>query len=243
MPAAFPVKGKRDGTRDLLAFATLIAPVFAWSAWVPKDTLTWWLEVAPVLIGFAAAWVVQRRFALSPLLVALWLHAVILLVGGHYTYAEVPLGDWVRDWTGGARNNYDKLGHFVQGFAPALLVREILLRTSPLGGCALKGADGEAAARRPSRWLGFLCGSVALAFSALYELIEWLAAVLGGGSAEAFLGTQGYVWDTQTDIAMALLGAIMSLTLAGGMHDRSVARLLKRESMGSVPTAKLSAQA
>jgi putative membrane protein len=244
MPVSAPVNGKRDGTRDLLVFAALLAPVFAWSAWVPKDTLTWWLEVAPVLIGFAASWVVRRRFACSRLLlVALWLHAVILLVGGHYTYAEMPLGDWVRDWTGGARNNYDKLGHFVQGFVPALLVREILLRTSSLGGCALKGAEGEAAPLRPSRWLGFLCGSVALAFSALYELIEWLAAVLGGGSAEAFLGTQGYVWDTQTDMAMALAGAILALSFAGGAHDRSVARLLKRESLASAPTAKLSAQA
>ncbi len=217
MPAAAPVDEKRDGTRDLVVFAVLLAPVFAWSAWEPKDTLTWWLEVAPVLVGGVAAWAMRRRFVLSQLLlVALWLHAVILLVGGHYTYAEVPLGDWVRDWTGGARNNYDKLGHFAQGFVPALLMREILMRCSPLG----FGAADDA--RKPSRWLGFLCGSVALAFSALYELIEWLAAVIGGGSSEAFLGTQGYVWDTQTDMAMALLGAVVALALMARAHDRSL---------------------
>jgi putative membrane protein len=234
MSVPAPVDRKSDGTRDLLVFGVLLAPVFAWSAWGPKDTLTWWLEVAPVLIGGVVAWVVRRRFALSRLLlVALWLHAVILLIGGHYTYAEVPLGDWVRDWTGGGRNNYDKLGHFAQGFVPALMVREVLLRTSPLGFCEKDGG------RRPSRWLGFLCGSVALAFSALYELIEWLAAEIGGGSAEAFLGTQGYVWDTQSDMAMALLGAVVALALMARAHDRSLVVVLASE----CTKTKLTAQA
>jgi len=221
----------RPATRDLLVFGGLLAPVFIWSAYLPKDRLTWWLEVAPVLIGGAAAWTVRARFAFSRLLlVALWLHAVILLVGGHYTYAEVPLGDWVRDWTGGLRNNYDKLGHFAQGFVPALVVREILLRTSPLSDAGSLGtaASRASGARRPSRWLGFLCGSVALAFSALYELIEWLAAVIYGGSAEAFLGTQGYVWDTQSDMALALAGAVAALLLLPKAHDESVAKVTVR---------------
>ena len=203
-------------TRDLVVFSVLIAPVFAWSAWGPKERFTWWLEVAPVLIGLGLAWAVRGRFALSRLLLGLlWLHAVILLVGGHYTYAEVPLGEWVRELTGGTRNNYDKLGHFAQGFVPVLLTREILLRTSPLG---------DAGGRPASAWLGFLCGSVALAFSAFYELIEWGVAEATGEDAEAFLGTQGYVWDTQTDMALALAGAVLALVVLGRAHDRAIVR-------------------
>lgn len=203
-------------TRDLVVFSALIAPIVAWSAWAPKDRFTWWLEVAPVFAGLALAWAVRGRFALSRmLLVLLWLHAVILLVGGRYTYAEVPFGDWVRELTGGTRNNFDKLGHFAQGFVPVLLTREILLRASPLG---------DAAGRATSAWLGFLCGSVALAFSAFYELIEWVAAELSGEGAEAFLGTQGYVWDTQTDMALALAGAVVALVVLGRAHGRAVER-------------------
>ncbi len=208
-------------TRDLLVFAATIAPVFAWSAWGPKDRFTWWLEVAPVLVGLGLAWAVRGRFALSRLLLGLlWLHAVILLVGGHYTYAEVPLGEWVRELTGGARNNYDKLGHFAQGFVPVLLTREILLRASPLG-----DADGRAT----SAWLGFLCGSVALAFSAFYELIEWGVAEATGEGAEAFLGTQGYVWDTQSDMGLALAGAVLALVTLGRAHDRAVGRAVREK--------------
>lgn len=208
---------RSSATRDLIVFAATLAPVVAWSAWEPKDRFTWWLEVAPVLIGLATAWCLRARFACSRLLlVLLWLHAMILLVGGHHTYAEVPLGDWVREAFGGARNDYDKLGHFAQGFVPALLTREILLRTSPLG---------DARWRPASAWLGFLSGSVALAFSALYELIEWAAAAATGEAADAFLGTQGYVWDTQSDMGWALAGAIASLVLLSRAHDRSVARV------------------
>lgn len=156
-----------------------------------------------------------RKFPLSTLLlVLLWLHCVVLIVGGHYTYARVPLFDWIRDVTGGTRNNYDKLGHFVQGFVPAILAREILVRRSPLG----NRGDG-----RPSRWLGFLVVSVCLAFSAFYELIEWWTAALSGEAAEDFLGTQGYVWDTQSDMAWALGGAIVALLLLSRWHDRSMA--------------------
>ena len=205
--------------RRLWGFCASLAPVVVWSWIAPHDRFTWWLEAAPVLIGVPLMFAVGRRFPLSSLLlVLLWIHAVILLVGGHYTYARVPLFDWIRDITGGGRNNYDKLGHFVQGFVPAILTREILLRTSPLR----DGGEG-----RPSRWLGFLVTSVCLAFSAFYELVEWLAAVASGEAAEDFLGTQGYVWDTQTDMAIALLGAVMALILLARVHDRSLAGLAR----------------
>lgn len=203
--------------RRLLWFCGWIAPVLVWSAMEPHDRFTWFLEVVPVLIGVPVALVVQRRFPLSSLLlVLLWGHSVILIVGGHYTYARVPLGDWAMEWFGWTRNNYDKVGHFAQGFVPAVLAREILLRTSPLGG----RGEGE-----PSRWLPFLCVSVCLAFSAFYELIEWWVAEASGAAAEDFLGTQGYVWDTQSDMAWALGGAIAALVLLSRLHDRSLARV------------------
>ena len=189
----------------------LLAPLLGWSAIGPHDRFTWFLEVAPVFIGLPIVLAVQKRFPLSTLLlVLLWWHSVILIVGGHYTYARVPLGDWAMEWFGWTRNNYDKIGHFAQGFVPAILVRELLVRTSPLKG---------------SRWLPFLCVSVCLAFSAFYELIEWWVAVASGGAADDFLGTQGYVWDTQSDMGWALGGAIISLALMSRWHDRSMARL------------------
>lgn len=201
--------------RRLSWFLALLLPVLVWSWINPHDRLTWWMEVAPVLIGVPLLVASGRKFPLSTLLlVLLWLHCVVLIVGGHYTYARVPLFDWIRDATGGTRNNYDKLGHFVQGFIPAILAREILVRRSPLG----NRGDG-----RPSRWLGFLVVSVCLAFSAFYELIEWWTAALSGEAAEDFLGTQGYVWDTQSDMAWALGGAIVALLLLSRWHDRSVA--------------------
>lgn len=195
-------------------------PVMVWSLVKPFDLFTWFLEVAPVLAGVPLLLAVRRRFPLSTLLLVLiWLHSVILIVGGHYTYARVPLGDWAMHWFGWTRNNYDKLGHFMQGFAPAILAREILLRTSPLG----NRGDG-----RPSRWLPFLCGSVCLGFSALYELIEWLTALASGAAAEDFLGTQGDPWDTQTDMAWALLGAVLALILLSRWHDRSLERVARK---------------
>ena len=187
--------------RRLLWFVLLLTPVLGWSLVAPHDYFTWFLEVAPVFIGLPVAFAVQRRFPLSGLLlVLLWLHCVILIVGGHYTYARVPLGQWAMTWFGWTRNNYDKLGHFAQGFVPAILTREILLRTSPLG-LGWRPASGRAElpapfassepdqpARRsgstssPSRWLGFLVVSVCLAFSACYELVEWLTAVSSGAA-------------------------------------------------------------
>lgn len=180
-----------------------------WSGWAPFDRTTWWLEVFPILIAAPVLLATARRFPLSPLLYGLLaVHAVILMVGGHYTYARVPLGFWVQDLLGLARNHYDRLGHFAQGFVPAILVRELLLRTSPL---------------RRGRWLVVLVTAVCLAFSACYEFIEWWAALAGGESAEAFLGTQGDVWDTQWDMFLALVGAIVAQFTLGRVHDRQIA--------------------
>jgi len=218
--------------RRLIWFTLLIAPVFAWSAIKPHDFFTWLLEVGPVLIGLPLAFAVQRRFPLSGLLLGLlWLHSVILIVGGHYTYARVPLGDWAMEWFGWSRNNYDKLGHFAQGFVPAILTREILLRTSPLKhqqNGPFDTAQGNGSVR-PSRWLGFLVVSVCLAFSAFYELLEWAVAELSGAAADDFLGTQGYAWDTQTDMALALVGAVAALLLLARAHDRSMGQVLGRD--------------
>ena len=172
---------------------------------------TWIMEVAPIFIAAPILVATARRFPLTPLVYRLlFVHALILMVGGHYTYAKVPLGFWVQDALGLARNHYDRLGHIAQGFVPAMLAREVLLRRSPL-------QRGE--------WLAFLVVCICLALSATYELIEWLAAVVGGSAADAFLGTQGDVWDTQWDMFMALLGAISALVLLSRTHDRQLARL------------------
>ncbi|MGL6291408.1 MAG: DUF2238 domain-containing protein [Silanimonas sp.] len=194
-----------------LAWAAAFLAVLVWSAIAPKDRLTWWLEVAPAL-GFAVVLMATRaRFPLTPLLyVLILLHAIILMVGGHYTYAEVPLGDWVRDWMDGTRNNYDKLGHFAQGFVPAMIARELFLRLGVVNGAG---------------WRAFLIVAFCLGFSAFYELIEWWVALLSGEDAEAFLGTQGYAWDTQSDMALAGLGAVAALAVLGRWHDRQLAAL------------------
>jgi putative membrane protein len=224
--------------RRLVWFCALLAPVLGWSAIAPHDYFTWFLEIVPVFIGLPLALALHRRFPLSSLLlVLLWWHSVILIFGGHYTYARVPLGDWAMHWFGWTRNNYDKLGHFAQGFVPAIFVRELLLRTSPLGPASAFAPFGKLRATadrqgndsaKPSRWLGFLIVSVCLAFSALYELIEWLVAVSSGGAADDFLGTQGDPWDTQTDMAMALVGAIVAVLVLPRWHDRSMAKLTDR---------------
>ena len=205
--------GGEDGGMDrrLLWFCALLAPVLGWSLVRPYDFFTWVLEVAPVLFGVPLMLRQQRRFPLSTLLlVLLWWHSVILIVGGHYTYARVPLGEWMAHWFGWSRNYYDKIGHFAQGFVPAVLTREILLRTSPLRG---------------SRWLGFVVVCVCLAFSAFYELVEWAVALASGAAAEDFLGTQGDPWDTQTDMAWALVGAVSAMLLLRRWHDRSLAKV------------------
>ncbi len=192
----------------LLAAVTL---ALIWSGLHPYERGTWWLEVFPILIGAPILVATARRFPLTPLVYwLLALHALILIVGGHYTYARVPLGFWVRDALGLARNDYDRLGHFAQGFVPALLVRELLLRTSPL---------------RRGKWLFVLVTAVCLAFSACYELFEWAAALAGGHAADAFLGTQGDPWDTQWDMFTALIGALAAQLLLARAQDRQLARL------------------
>jgi putative membrane protein len=195
----------------LAAWLTIFFLVLAWSGWNPHDYPTWWLEVTPALIALVVMAVTRRRFPLTTLAYVLILaHAIILMVGGHYTYAEVPAGDWVRDWLGGDRNNYDKLGHLAQGFVPAIVAREVFLR---LGVIARHG------------WLSLITVSFCLAVSALYELIEWWVALISGEAADSFLGTQGYVWDTQSDMFLAMVGAILALLLLGRLHDRQIRAL------------------
>lgn len=177
----------------------------------PHDRTTWWLEVFPVLLGAPILIATWRRFPLTSLVYSLlFVHALVLMLGGHYTYARVPLGFWVQDLLDLSRNHYDRLGHFMQGFVPALLAREILLRRTPL----VRGG-----------WLFFLVCSVCLAFSACYEFLEWWSAVIGGSAAEAFLGTQGDVWDTQWDMFLALIGSITAQLLLGRWQDRQLERL------------------
>ncbi len=175
------------------------------------DRYTWFLETAPVMIGLVLLSLTWRRFPLTLLLCRLLaLHAVILIIGGYYTYAEVPLFNWLRDALELSRNHYDRIGHLAQGFIPAILAREILLRRSPL---------------ENGRWLFFIVVSICLAFSAFYELIEWSVALLSEQAAEAFLGTQGDHWDTQNDMFLAMIGAVLSQLLLSHMHDRQLARL------------------
>jgi putative membrane protein len=196
--------------REPLSLLTLTAVALAVSALHPYDPTTWVLEVFPVLVGAPILVATWRRFPLTPLVYRLlFLHALILIVGGHYTYARVPLGSWMEHVFHLTRNDYDRIGHFAQGFVPAILAREILLRRTPLRG----------------GWLGFLVVSFCLGLSAFYELIEWWAALIGGASAAAFLGTQGDVWDTQWDMFFALVGALCALLLLSRIHDRALARL------------------
>lgn len=180
----------------------------------PYDRTTWWLEVFPILLGAPVLVATYRRFPLTPLVYTLLcVHALILMLGGHYTYARVPLGFWAEAAFGFARNHYDRLGHFAQGFVPALLIRELLLRTSPL---------------RPGRWLFVLVTAACLAVSACYEFIEWWSALIGGQAADAFLGTQGDVWDTQWDMLWALIGALTAQLALGRVHDRTLTALQGR---------------
>ena len=182
--------------------------VLVWSGIEPKDFVTWCLEVAPAVLGGLVLWATRERFPLTSLVYALILfHCVVLMVGGHYTYAEVPIGEWLRELLDGSRNNYDKLGHFVQGFVPAMIARELMIRLQVFNS---------------ARWRDFYIVSFCLGFSAFYELIQWWVALLSDEAAEAFLGTQGYVWDTQSDMGWALFGALAALVLLGRLHDRQL---------------------
>lgn len=184
------------------------------SGWKPYDRTTWWLEVAPVLMVLPLLWLTYKRFPLTTLLYLLiFLHAIILMAGGAYTYARVPLGFEIAEWFDLDRNPYDKIGHFMQGFVPALAAREILLR-----GVYVHGR----------KMLVFIVICIVLAISATYELIEWAAAVIMGQGADEFLGTQGYQWDTQSDIFFALIGAMVSLLVLSRLHDRQLNKIGKR---------------
>ena len=201
---------ERNGRWKWILVAAVTLLLF-WSVLAPFDLFTWFLEVAPILIAAPILFATRRRFPLTGLVsIAIALHASILIIGGHYTYALVPAGDWVRDALSLERNPYDRLGHFAQGFVPALIAREILLRKSPL----VRGG-----------WLFFLVTCVCLAISAVYELVEWAAAIGTGEAASAFLGTQGDFWDTQWDMFTALIGALCAQLLLAPLQDRQLARL------------------
>ena len=194
-----------------IAWVFIFFIILIWSAISPADYFTWFLEIFPALIGFIILAATYRNFKLTALAYGLILiHCIILMVGGHYTYAKVPLFDWIRDYFELSRNNYDKVGHLAQGFIPAIIAREIFIRRSVI---------------RQRGWLNFLVVCFCLAFSAFYELIEWWVAALTGESAEAFLGTQGYVWDTQSDMASALLGSILALLFLSKIHDHQLEKL------------------
>ncbi|HEX6827366.1 MAG TPA: DUF2238 domain-containing protein, partial [Burkholderiales bacterium] len=214
-----PVRLSWPPMRPVSAYHWLLLASFlallAWSGIAPRDRFTWYLEVAPAMIGAVALIALYPRFRFTDLVYSLiWLHALVLMVGGHYTYAEMPLFNWLRDAFHLERNYYDRLGHLFQGFVPAMIAREVLLRRSPL---------------RSGKWLFFLVTCVALSISAMYEFIEWWVALATGEDAEAFLATQGDVWDTQWDMFLALTGALLAQTFLSRLHDRELAR---REAQG-----------
>jgi putative membrane protein len=194
----------------ILLIAVLV--FWAWSGTKPQDTrLTWVLETFPFMVALPVMLLTYKRFPLTNLTYTLIaIHAMILMLGGHYSYAKVPLGFWMEEWFGWTRNNYDKIGHLMQGFGPAIYTREIIARTSPL---------------RRGKWLGFISIAVPLAFSAIYEIIEWLASLTNPTDTEAFLGTQGYIYDTQTDMFLCLIGSIVALLLLTKLHNKYLQRI------------------
>jgi putative membrane protein len=195
-----------------LTLLVIGAAALAVSAIHPYDTGTWVMEVFPIFLAVPILLLTWRRFPLTPLLYGLiFVHSLILMLGGHYTYARVPLGFWMQEAFGFARNHYDRIGHFAQGFVPALIAREVLLRRTPL---------------RRGGWLFFIVSSICLAISACYEFIEWWSAVIGGSAATDFLGTQGDPWDTQWDMFIALIGSIVAQLTLARVQDRQLARLL-----------------
>ncbi len=206
-----PIKQPNSLTKKSFLWLGIFLGVLAWSGIEPKDRLTWVLEAGPAIIGLLVMAKSQKSFPLTPLLY-FWilLHCIVLMIGAKYTYAEVPLFDSIREAFGWERNNYDKVGHFMQGFVPALIAREILLRKKIVN---------------TNSWRNFIVLSICLAFSAFYELIEWWAALLIGEDADAFLGTQGYVWDTQSDMAWALFGAMVCLATLRKAHDQQIRSL------------------
>jgi putative membrane protein len=203
----------KNNARMIFVFSAMALTILAVSLTLSRDRFTWILEVFPILLALPVLLITYSRFPLTRFLYALLIiHFIILSVGGIYTYEKVPLGYWMQDWFGFARNHYDRIGHFAQGFIPALISREILLRTSPL---------------RPGKWLSVIIVALCLAISALYELIEWRVSVAKGASAEAFLGTQGDAWDAQWDMCMALIGATAAVILFSKIHDYFIKKDLR----------------
>ncbi len=203
-----------DWPRTLIWITLVVAPALAWSGIGPYDRLTWYLEIFPIALVFPVLYLTARRYPLTPLLY--WLiaiHSLILILGAHYTYARVPLGFWVQDLFELSRNHYDRLGHLAQGFIPAIAVREILIRSSPL---------------KAGPWLAFLAVATCLAISACYEFLEWWIAIAAGVAAEDFLATQGDVWDTQWDMFLAACGAVVAIATLSRVHDRSLSKTVAR---------------
>ncbi len=197
--------------RNKIIYLVIFFAVLIWSGIQPHDSFTWILEVAPAIIGLVILFFTKKSFPLTPLLyILILIHCIILMVGGHYTYAEVPLFDTLAEWFGSTRNNYDKVGHFAQGFVPAMIAREILIRKKVINF---------------SSWRNLIIVCIAMAISVSYEFIEWGVALLSGEDAEAFLGTQGYVWDTQSDMFYATIGAICALIFLSKTHNRQLANL------------------
>jgi putative membrane protein len=191
-----------------VSLLVIFAVVFVWSAINPRDYFVWFLEVLPAVIALPILFITYRKFPLSSLVyILILIHAIILLVGGHYTYAEVSAFNWLRDTFDLNRNYYDRLGHFAQGFVPAMIAREILMRKSIV---------------KSSQWLFFIVCCICLSISAFYEMIEWWVAVVSGTNADAFLGTQGDVWDTQWDMFIALMGAILAQVFLKRAHNSSM---------------------
>jgi putative membrane protein len=197
-----------------LALLLVVALVFLWSGWRPYDRLTWWLEVAPGIIGATILIFTYSRFRFTTLVYTLiGLHMILLCVGGHFTYARVPLFNWISPWLGWQRNNFDRLGHFMQGIVPALIARELFVRLQVVSS---------------GGWRFAIIILICMGISALYELLEWAVALISGTAATAFLGTQGAIWDTQADMFMALVGALCALILLSGWQNRQMRHSLRR---------------
>lgn len=199
----------------LVSLLSFISLVFIWSAIHPKDFFTWMLEVAPAIIGISILLFTANKFRFTKLVYTLiGIHCCILFVGGHYTYAEVPLFDWIKELFQQSRNNFDKIGHLAQGFVPAMIIREIFIRKAVI---------------YKKSWFGFIIVSICMAISVAYEFIEWLVSVLTGESGDSFLGTQGYIWDTQSDMLYATIGAILALLILSKFHNRQLQSITKTQ--------------
>jgi putative membrane protein len=201
----------RNIPKSHLGLLFIVVAVIIWSGWRPYDRFTWWLEASPAIAGLAILLATYRRFRLTTLCyVLIALHMCVLCIGGHYTYARVPAFDWLRQIFGWERNHYDRLGHLMQGFVPAIIAREVLIRLDVI---------------KQTKWLPFLIVSICMAISAFYELLEWWAALVSGSAADDFLGGQGDVWDTQSDMCLALIGAVGALLLLSYFHDRALQKI------------------